>query len=81
MLTQFTIKRKFYKLAATLYVDLEGKNASLTVTYDRRIVALPEIHIYDVNTVEKAEKWLSRPVDERGNFIEVLEHQYRLLAA
>lgn len=77
MLALFIRKRTFCKLQVTLYVDCEKQEASITVTYDRRIKAVDPVSFHEVRDPELAKKWLSREVGEHGNFIETLERGYR----
>lgn len=75
MLASFIIKRHFCGTGITLYVDVEAKDAHLTVTHKRiiqRIETLSPADWQHVATPEKAEAWLSRPMGERGNATEYL---------
>lgn len=81
MLASFQIRRTFNKLRATIYVDCEAKDASLMVTYDRRILHCGygtglAVFFQDVSTPEKAESWLGAEVAdcrEKGAVISRLE--------
>lgn len=83
MLTFFTLRENFYDLRVSLIVDGDAKAASLTVTYNRRIVRHEELPFADfaiggkVADLAKAQAWLHRPCGERGNFIEALEYACR----
>jgi hypothetical protein len=76
-LANFTIRRQFNKLRATIYVDCEARTASVTLTYDRVIVRQEDISYYRVFSPETAEAWLARDAGERGSLLETLEWQYR----
>ncbi len=78
MLTQFQTKSQFYKLCAKLYVDLERRETSITLTYDRCIIVSetlgPVAHI-ETDTPAKADAWLLRQVDTgRGGTASLIEH-------
>lgn len=80
MLTMFQCRRIYHKLAVSLTVDLERKDVSGMIMYDRRIVRTfdaKDAPLHEVHTPEMAEAWLSRPVGERGSFVEMLEWQCR----
>ena len=81
MLANFTVVKTFNKLRATLVVDCVRKEASISLTYDRRLrECRNDIPYWEVSTPEAAEKWLSRDSvshPEHGSMIEALEHQYR----
>lgn len=78
MLSYFQIERQFYKLRANLHVDCKREEASLLVTYDRRIVPPSEnIPYWQVKTPELADSWLGATIGERGSRIETLEWQCR----
>lgn len=75
MLATFIIKRHFCGTDVKLYVDLEAKEAELTVCHKRIIKRIETLQPWDwqhVTTPEKADRWLSRPMGERGNAIEHL---------
>lgn len=83
MLDSFVVRRTFYKLTASLYVDcsdVRNGAATLMVTYDRRIVINGDVGKADVHklmTPDGAERWLSETVGERGSRVEAWEWQYR----
>lgn len=77
MLAMFVIRKTFCKLTVTLHVDVEAKSAETIVTYDRRIKRIDTAPIWEVDTVEKAEKWMGRSFGERGSLVEYLEWGYR----
>jgi hypothetical protein len=80
MLAMFQCKKTFCRLTVSLHVDVERREASGTVTYDRRIVRLidgKDVRFHEVDTPEKADAWLSRPMGERGSLVEHLEWQAR----
>jgi hypothetical protein len=59
MLSYFQVERHFNKLRATIHVDCKREEASLFVTYDRRIIRPAEtIPYWQVKTPEIAEAWL-----------------------
>jgi hypothetical protein len=76
MLTFFTVKRHYCGLDARLYVDGEHQEAEISLSYNRLIVAGQAIPFSVVATPEKAEAWLSRPMGERGSFLETMQWQY-----
>lgn len=70
--------RKFYNgLRATLTVDLEAKAAEVVIAYHGKIQRMETVNLWEVDTPEKANAWMSRPMGERGNFIERLEWMAR----
>jgi hypothetical protein len=83
MITQFKCEAHFNKLHVTLYVECgvgrprDEWDAGICVTYDRIIVGEYTAPFHDVNTPDKAEKWLHRAVGEYGNFVETIEWQCR----
>jgi signal transduction protein with GAF and PtsI domain len=80
MLSQFMVRRHFNKLSARLYVDLESKEAAISLIYDRLLVEDQDLSAADfekVKTPEMAEAWLSKPIGEHGTLIETLEQRYR----
>lgn len=78
MLASFNVRRTYCKLALSIHVDCERREASASVTYDRHLVlsghALP---FEAVSTPEKAEAWTRQDMGERGTLMEAWEHQYR----
>lgn len=79
MLSYFQIERQFNKLRANIHVDRKCEEATLLVTYDRRIIRPAEpIQYWMVSTPELAEAWLGATIGERGSRIETLEWQCRL---
>lgn len=72
MLASFVLRSTFYKMKATLRVDLEDKAADLLVTYEGRIVLMEDVRIFEVDSLDKAERWLRRDMGERGSFVEWL---------
>ncbi len=81
MLTMFQCRRTYHKLVVSLMVDLERKDVSGTIAYDRRIVHMfdaKDAPFHEVCTPDKAEAWLSRPLGERGSFVETMEWQGRM---
>lgn len=81
MLTMFQCRRTYHALVVSLMVDVERKDVSGTITYDRRIVRTFDVKdapFHEVSTPERAEAWLSRPLGERGSFVETMEWQARL---
>jgi hypothetical protein len=81
MLQYFAVKRAFYKLSVRLFVDVEHREAEITVLYDHRIKSSRTVRFDQVATVELAEAFLSQHVGERGSLLETLEHQFRSEAA
>lgn len=80
MLTMFQCRRTFCKLTVSILVDAERREASGTVTYDRRILRLLgglDLPFHMVDTPDKAEAWLGRNIGERGSLMETLEWQAR----
>lgn len=83
MLDSFVVRRTFYKLTASLYVDCRDHRngaATLMVTYDRRVVINADVgkaDIHKVMTPDGAERWLSETVSEHGNRVEHWESHYR----
>jgi hypothetical protein len=80
MLANFTIARHFNNLRATLVVDCTRKEASISLTYNRRLRECRDIPYHEVSTPDIAEAWLSRTsitAPEHGNMLEAIEHQYR----
>jgi len=80
MLKMFQCKSTYQKLVVSIHVDIEKKDVSGTITYDRRIVRLFDVAdapFHEVSTPEKAEAWLRRPIGERGSMVETLEWQAR----
>lgn len=75
MLAFFTVKRNFYKLRATIHVDCEAKEASLTLTYAGRIVrhnVRGDLRFDEVRSPELAEAWLGQLVGPEGSKEELL---------
>ena len=78
MLASFTIRRTFNRLNVSLRVEREHAEATLDVTYDRLLVRVgAPVPYMDAYSPELAEAWLSRPLGERGSFVEALEWQCR----
>lgn len=80
MLTMFQCRSTFQKLVVSIHVDVEKKDVSGTITYDRRIVRLfdaGDAPFHEVCTPEKADAWMRRPIGERGSLVETLEWQSR----
>lgn len=77
MLTMFTMEKTFYKLVIRLYVDAKRQESSVTVTYDRYIRHTSDIPFHEVATPELAERWLAKPMGERGNLVEYMEWRCR----
>ena len=74
MLASFCIKRTFYKLDVSLYVDCEKQLASLMVRYDRLIMKVEDKITYaDVDRPEKAEAWLGKPIHTQAGDVPLLE--------
>jgi len=78
MLASFTIRKTFCKTRITLTVDNERKTADALVIYDGLIVANQPLQYFDLDSPEKAERYLSRPVSEYGSWIEMLDATMRL---
>lgn len=81
MLAFFNLKRTYHNVKASLYVDLERKHASITMTVNGRITDTFEPKLWEVDTVEKAEKYLSRDCGETGTFMEFYHYHYGRIAA
>ncbi len=73
MITFFQSEKTFYKLRVTLTVDAKRKSAEVMIAYDRLIIRIETVPFHEVYDPAAAEKWLHRPIDERGNYIERLE--------
>ncbi|MFZ3481845.1 hypothetical protein [Sphingomonas sp. 3-13AW] len=70
----------FDKLSVCLCVDIADRAASGTVSYNGRIMRMiteRDAPFGEVNTPEKAQAWMKRPMGERGNLMEHLEWQAR----
>lgn len=78
MLASFTIRKTFYKTRITLTVDNERKTADALVTYDGLIMANQPLRYSDLDTPDKAERYLSKPVSEYNSWIEMLDATMRL---
>lgn len=79
MLSYFQIERQFNKLRANIHVDCKREEATLLITYDRRIIRPSETVAYwMVKTPDLAEAWLGATIGERGSRIETLEWQCRI---
>ena len=81
MLANFTIKRTFRETRVTLYVDCERKAASIVATHNRIIRDQGDIEFWKVETPEKANRFLSETIGERGSLIETLQARYSRLYA
>lgn len=79
MLANFTVRRVFNDLKLSLFVDLERKDACLTVTYARRLIARhsDQVALREVCTPEKAEAYLRKPAGQHATLVEHLEHLLR----
>lgn len=76
MLTQFTVRRTFYKTTVTVYVDCERREASVLVKWDRLIAKSADLAGMDLQeclTPEGCNTWLSRTRGAHGSFIETME--------
>ena len=81
MLQYFAVSRDYNKLRVRLFVDLEHKDAEISVMYAGRLKRSQTIRFDEVSTPEKAEAYLSRQAGIHGSLVETLEHQYRSEAA
>ena len=77
MLSMFQVKRTFYKLTVSVLVDVDRKQADMTITYDRRIVCMGAVPFWKMSTPDAAESFLGAPAGERGNMMESWEWQCR----
>ncbi len=66
MLMSFLTRRAFHKTVVSIHVDRATKTAEATVTFDGRIVWIGRVPYRDVETPDRAEGWLSDPVDARA---------------
>lgn len=81
MLAMFQCRSTYNKLVVSLHVDVEKKDVSGTITYDRRIMRMFDVKdapFHQVCTPEKAEAWMGRTIGERGSLVETLEWQARM---
>lgn len=79
MITSFTIKRHFCGTGVTLYVDCERKAADIICTHDRIIRDQGTVEFWKVDEPQKAERFLSEIIGERGSLIETLNARYQRL--
>ncbi len=75
MLTQFKCESHYNQLHVTLYVECNMKDAGVALTYDRLFYGEWVVPFREVSTPELAERWMHRPIGERGNFMEDMEWQ------
>lgn len=75
MLSQFTVKRHFCGVDVSIHVDCERKEASAAIKYNKRIAWLGDVAFWEVQTPEHAERFMSRPIGETGNWLEDLHWQ------
>jgi hypothetical protein len=81
MISSFTIKRTFYRTSVSLTVDCERETADLLAKHNRIIRDMGQIEFWKVSTPEKAERFLSETIGERGSLIETLHARYERLYA
>lgn len=81
MLALFIVRRTFNKLKVSLVVDLEHKDAEISVYYEGRLKVSQTVRFDEVSSPEKAEAYLSRDAGIHGSLVETLEHRYRAEAA
>jgi hypothetical protein len=66
MLTQFQIKKTFYEISVSLYVDIEAKTADLMIKEDRFIRKSGAVNFWEVRDVQLAEAYFNRQVSVPG---------------
>lgn len=81
MLSYFGLRRTYYLLSATIYVDVDRREAELSVKYDGRLKRNVTIPFDDVATPEKAEAYFTRRVGVHGTLLETLENDFKREAA
>ena len=70
-LQSFVVTRAFNKLFARLHVDCWLKEASVTISFDRRIRRIEVVPFHDVADPAMAEAWFSKSASvEHGSWLE-----------
>lgn len=81
MLQYFAVSRDYNKLRVRLFVDLEHKDAEISVLYAGRIKSSHTVPFAQVDDIEKAEAVLRQEGGVHGTFFQALERKYSAEAA
>lgn len=74
MLTQFQIKKTFYHIHVTLYVDCERKEAELLIKENRLLRRTDSVRFDDVRDPAKAEAYLGRQIPAADGTLGFMEY-------